>query len=199
MQPEEVEMNNFSKRVNLVRVCGATLLAAFAATAFGHDDDWNRTDKPLVWVDSKGKTIGRAAGTNHVQLKVDRLSLIVPIGNDVCTSPFSCNTSLEVGWGAGGFLTIVFFKALDCGGKEAYVTAPVPGSDRAVGIIGKTLYIGSDVKNPSLVSIQSEFAFGSCSNTRDPQGVPTPRDVSAWNVVMTRNLDRYGTKPFSLK
>lgn len=80
-------MNNLSKRVNFVsRVCGATLLAAFAAAAFGHGDDWNRTDKPLVWVDKDGKVIGRAvggdaSGRGAVQVKIHRLSLIVPVGN----------------------------------------------------------------------------------------------------------------------
>jgi hypothetical protein len=140
MQPEEVEMNNVSKSSKVLSgICSATLLGAFAATAFGHDDDHNRTDKPLVWVDSKGKTIGRAVGDRGVQARVRGHTLVLPVGSTV-----GCDDkciSLEVTW--GGESQTLYFDGEKCGGA-AYISGfqLVPGSARPVVILGNTLYIG---------------------------------------------------------
>ena len=118
------------------------MLAAFAATAFGHDDDWNRTDKPLVWVDSKGKTIGRAVGDRGVQARIRGLTLVLPVGNKaVCPTLETCKISLEVTW--GGDSQTLYFSGEKCGG-DAYIAgfALVPGSARPVVILDNTLYIG---------------------------------------------------------
>ena len=193
-------MNNFSKRVNFVRVCGATLLAAFAATAFGHDDDWNRTDKPLVWVDSKGKTIGRAVGGDSgghgaVQLRIHGLALIVPVGGQYVCSPKSpCKTLLRVAW--GGEFQSLFYSQPDCKNDDPniYVTNLTPGSDRAVAVLGTTLYIGGTEPGTS-VSYLSTFQGGSCFSFTTP--FPTS---NAWKVVKTVDLSTLPYKiPFYLK
>ncbi len=176
-------MKQVSKRVNFVRVCGATLLAAFAATAFGHDDDQNRTDKPLVWVDSKGKTIGRAVGEHGVQIKIDGLVLIVPVGNSVVCpgTPDTCKINLDVTW--GGDFSIVLFTDKNCGG-DAYIGTPTqPGSARAVTVVGNTLYIGVN-SSYSLVPISSQrsplngcFNFGNSFPLLATKAKTPTRDV----------------------
>ena len=133
-------MKQVSKGLKITsRICGATLLAVFASAAFGHDEDWNRTDKPLVWVDSKGKTIGRAVGDRGVQARVRGHTLVLPVGSTV-----GCDDkciSLEVTW--GGESQTLYFDGEKCGGA-AYISGfqLVPGSARPVVILGNTLYIG---------------------------------------------------------
>lgn len=198
-------MNNLSKRVNFVsRVCGATLLAAFAAAAFGHGDDWNRTDKPLVWVDKDGKTIGRAVGGDSgghgaVQLKVQGLSLIIPVDNErsVCPPgqfpfPLGCDLSLVVKWGVVGLV----FEDSECKGKP-YVNSIFAGSDRAVGVYRHTLYIGIGGKTSKAVTAKSIVNNGVCDSNIPPAPFNT---FSAWEVEKTVGLWTLGFKtPFHLK
>ena len=79
-----------SKRVEILsRVCSGALLVAFSspALAWDHDHD-GKPVGPLVWVDKKGKTIGRAVGDARVQVKVERLELVLPLGFiQVCSAP----------------------------------------------------------------------------------------------------------------
>lgn len=196
-------MNNFSKRVNFVsRVCGATLLAAFAATAFGHDDDWNRTDKPLVWVDKDGKVIGRATamkfGGSAVQVRIRGLSLIVPIANKTgdCPDPFTCEVYRIVTWGSEA----VYFTDSNCGGV-AYVGAfnLTPGSDRALGVRGHTLYVGNDFLKSTLISYRSvSISATECLNS--PPSPPNPETkAQVWPVKEKFDLRTLGNPPFHLK
>lgn len=201
MQPEEVEMNNLSKRVNFVsRVCGATLLAAFAATAFGHGDDWNRTDKPLVWVDKDGKVIGRAVGGDSggrgaVQVKIHRLFLIVPVGNKTECGPgqfpFGCDQFLAVTWGLGGLV----FEDSKCEGKP-YVTTLFAGSDRAVGLYRQTLYIGDGKPKSKTVTIKAVVINGVCDANVSR---PPFNTAAAWEVEKTVGLWTLGKPPLYLK
>jgi hypothetical protein len=120
-------------------ICSATLLFAVGGTAYGHDDDWNRTDKPLVWVDKNGKVIGRAVGDRGVQARIRGLTLVLPVGNTV-----GCDDkciSLAVTW--GGDSQTLYFDGEKCGGNP-YISGfqLVPGSARPVVILGNTLYIG---------------------------------------------------------
>lgn len=188
-------------------ICSATLLFAFGGAAYGHDDDWSRTDKPLVWVDSKGKTIGRAVdgdsgGHGAVQLRVQGFSLIVPVGNEQsnCSTtlgfpfPLGCDASLRVNWAVGG----IVFERSDCTGT-AYVVSLFSGSDRAVGIYGKTLYIGDDSPTSKLIvpAPKAVLTNGVC----DPNVPPDPFNTfHGWKVDKTVGLWTLGFKPpFSLR
>lgn len=169
--------------------------------AYGHDDDWSRTDKPLVWVDSKGKTLGRAVGGDNsgggaVQLKIHGLSLIVPVGNkSECAPgqfPFSCDLLLTVAWRLGGLV----FTEPECKG-QAYVTSLAPGSERAVGLYGQTLYIGDSNPKSTSVTYKSIVINGVCdSNVSPPPFNTTP----GWKVDKTFGLWTLGFRPpFHLK
>jgi hypothetical protein len=125
------------------RVCGAALLVAFVSIAFGHDDDQNRTDRPLVWVDKNGKTIGRAVGDHGVQARIRGWTLVVPVGNRaVCPTPETCTIYLDVAW--GGDSQTLLFSGEKCSG-DAYISAfsLVPGSSRPVVVLDNTLHIGA--------------------------------------------------------
>ncbi|MFO1206235.1 MAG: hypothetical protein U1E63_10990 [Burkholderiales bacterium] len=182
-------------------ICSATLLFALGGTAYGHDDDWSRTDKPLVWVDAKGKTIGRAVGGDSsgggaVQLKIHGLSLIVPVGNRIECGPgqfpFSCDSFLAVTWRPGG----VMFTEADCKG-DAYVTTLSPGSERAVGIYGQTLYVGDGKPKSTSVSFKSVVILGLCDSNVSP---PPFNTAPGWKVEKTPGLWTLGFKPpFSLR
>ena len=191
------------KRVKFVsRVCGATLLAAFASTAFGHGDDWNRTDKPLVWVDKDGKVIGRATtmkfGGSAVQVRIRGLSLIVPIANitATCTNPFVCETSRTVTWGSEA----VYFSELDCGGTP-YVGAfnLTPGSDRALGVRGHTLYVGNDELRSKLKTYQSvSISAAECFNIppTPPHGGGPPKLMFGTSKI--RSISGRWASPLSI-
>jgi hypothetical protein len=181
------------------------LLAAFTATAFGHNNEPNPTDKPLVWVDSKGKTIGRAVGGGSglggaVQLKIEGLSLILPLDNkSECGPgqqfPFGCDRVLAVTWSAGSLV----FKDADCKG-EAYVSGLTTGSDRAVGIRGQTLYIGDSKPKSTVIFAQSVWLLGACENVPPPPPGFPPQGSLAWKVEKTLGLWTLGFKPpFYLK
>ena len=202
-------MTHVSKGLEITsRICGATLLAAFTTTAFGHNNEPNPTDKPLVWVDSKGKTIGRAVGGDNggssgVQVKVQGLSLIVPVRTgfedkaDCAPGPFpypiGCNSLLEVTWVFGG----LFFEDAQCKGKKAYVNTLFAGSDRAVGLYRHTLYIGNSEPKSKVVTYKSVVINGVCdSNVAAPPFNTAP----GWEVEKTVGLWTLGFKPpFSLK
>jgi hypothetical protein len=196
-------MTHVSKGLEITsRICGATLLAAFAATAFGHGDDWNRTDKPLVWVDKNGKTIGRAVGGDFgggaVQLKTQGLSLIVPVGNkSECAAgqfPFSCDVFLAVTWKLGGLV----FEDAECK-STPYVTTLFPGSDRAVGLYRQTLYIGDSEPKSKLVTVKAVLINGVCDSNVSP---PPFNTAAAWNVDKSKTIGLWtlGFKPpFYLK
>lgn len=184
-------------------ICSATLLFALGGTAYGHDDDWSRTDKPLVWVDSKGKTIGRAvggdaAGGGAVQIKIHGLSLIVPVGNRIECGPgqfpFNCARFLTVTWGGSGGL---FFELPDCKGK-AFVSSSFPGSDRAVSVRDQTLYIGDNKPKSTSLAYTSIWIGGvGCDNNVAP---PPLNTTQGWNVDKTVGLWTLGFKPpFSLR
>jgi hypothetical protein len=187
------------------RICGATLLAAFTATAFGHNNEPNPTDKPLVWVDNDGKVIGRATttkfGGSAVQVRTRGLSLIVPIANitnATCTQPFVCETSRTVTWGS----EIVYFSDADCGGTP-YVGAfnLTPGSDRALGVRGRTLYVGNDsLKSTLLKSYKSaSISATECLNTPAPPPGAEPSQANVWAVKYRVDLLTLGKPPFYLK
>lgn len=180
------------------RLCGAAVLLAFASTAFGHDDDQNPTDKPLVWVDKNGKTIGRAVGFNAVQVRIDGLNLILPVNNrQVCSAPFTCDFYLDVQWGGfGGGATIggpVIYSLPQCKG-EARIVSIAPGSARAVAVIGLTLfgqklYIGADSPS-SQFSFQSQLLpEGTCQDF--PGGFTQP----AWKISKTLDLKNLPFRP----
>jgi hypothetical protein len=178
------------------------LLIAFSSAAFAwdHDHDWRRFG-PLVWVDKNGKTIGRAVGDARVQVKVDRLELVLPLGFvQVCSAPnTACRFTLDVTWGAG--VAPVRFTQQDCGGV-AYVTFLAAGSARAVGIAGPKLYIGEDspstpsgspVLPPPLSYLSILSGDGSCFNTTGPLW-------PAWRVETTLGLGTLRfTPPFRLR
>jgi len=182
-------------------VCGATLLFSFGGAVYGHDDDWSRTDKPLVWVDKKGKIIGRAVGGAinggaGVQVRIGKLSLIVPVANrsaDCAPAPGNaCVVFLEVTW--GGFAPL-YWKDPDCRG-QAYVGGLAPGSDRAVGIQGQTLYIGEG--GPATVlTYQSSWFGGTCVNVPPPPF--PPQSAPVWRSETTRALSTLGQPPLRLK
>jgi hypothetical protein len=174
----------------------------FSPTAFAweHDHD-GKPLGPLVWVDKKGTTIGRAVGDARVQVKVERLELVLPLGFiQVCSAPnTACRFTLDVTWGAG--LALVRFTQPDCGGV-AYVTFLAAGSARAVGIAGPTLYIGENSAStpsgspllPPPLNYQSTLSGdGSCFNSTAPLW-------PAWRVEKTLGLGTLRfTPPFTLR
>jgi hypothetical protein len=187
-------MTHVSKGLEITsRICGATLLAAFAATAFGHNNEPNPTDKPLVWVDSKGKTIGRAVGEHGVQITVNGLALIVPVGNRTdCPTPKTCTVNLDIAW--GGEFSAVLFSGKDCKG-DAYIGTPTqPGSARAVSVVGNTLYIGANSPASLVPLFSQKTALNGCFDF----GSSFP--ILAWKVVKKVNVDWLPYKPpFYLK
>jgi hypothetical protein len=193
-------MKQVSKGLKITsRICGATLLAVLASTASGHDDDQNRIDKPLTWVDKNGKPIGRAVGFNGVQVRIDGLNLILPVGNrQVCSAPFTCDTYLDVQWGGfgGGGATIggpVVYSKAKCEG-EARLVSIAPGSARAVAVIGLTLgnqklYIGKNSPSSQFTYLSQLFPEGTCQDT------PFPFTQPAWEVAKTLDLKTLPYRP----
>jgi hypothetical protein len=180
------------------------LLIAFSSAAFAwdYDHDWRRFG-PLVWVDKNGKTIGRAVGEGSVQVVVEKLNLIVPVAGKLVCSSTGCTRSLAVTWGGNSSNGVsgVFFSQLDCRG-DAWVSFFAPGSERAVGVVGRTLYIGSgeppSSKAQLSVPYQSILAEdGTCNNVPGPPSPPQTILFYVWPVVKTMTL-KY-TPPFTLR
>jgi hypothetical protein len=187
----------------LLRVCSALLLVPFATPSFAHNGEQDgKPLGPLVWVDDVGRTIGRALGggtfgTSGVQLKIDGLSLIVPVDNkSECSAgqlfPF-CDRFIKVGWGVAP----IAFKEDKCRG-EAYVTELTPGSDRAVGVMGQTLYIGDGTRKSTVVTVQSLWGSRGCEPLQTIPGSPPP-SVPGWRVEKTLGLGTLFKPPFRLK
>jgi hypothetical protein len=183
-------------------ICGAAFLFGLASTASAHNGEQDgKLLGPLVWVDKDGKTIGRAVGGGNggggaVQLKIEGLSLIVPVDNkSECApgqSPFNCDRFLAVTWGAGSLV----FKDADCKG-EAFVTGLTTGSDRAVGLWGQTLYIGDSKPKSTAVTIKAVVINGVCDANVSP---PPFNTAPGWKVEKTLGLWTLGFKPpFRLK
>jgi hypothetical protein len=180
------------------------LLVAFSSTTYAWDHDHDgKPLGPLIWVDKNGKTIGRAVGEGSVQVVVDKLNLIVPVAGKLVCSSTGCTRSLAVTWGGNSSNGVsgVFFSQPNCRG-DAWVSFFAPGSERAVGVVGRTLYIGSgdppSSKAPLSVPYQSILAEdGTCTNALPPPTPPQTIFFYVWPVVKTVTL-KY-TPPFTLR
>ena len=195
----------FSNRVAVLwAICLGALMVT--STAFAGDDDLWRLLRPLVWVDSKGRPIGRAVGSSAVQVRIGGLDLILPVTNiQSCTAPFTCNSSLNVGWGGNslgpGAGAPIVYKDPKCGG-EARLVSIAPGSARAVAVIGLTLdgqklYIGVDGPSEMFTWQSQLFPEGAC------QDFPFPVTQPGWKIDPLRSPLPLKTlpykTPFSLK
>lgn len=189
-------------------IFGAACLFGLASTASAHNGEQDgKPLGPLVWVDKDGKTIGRAVGGDNggnsaVQVKVQGLSLIVPVRTKTedkteCAPgpfpfPFGCNSLLEVTWALGG----LFFEDAECKGK-AYVNTLFAGSDRAVGLYRHTLYIGDSQPKSKVVTYKAVVIYGVCDSN---VGAPPFNTAPGWEVEKTVGLWTLGFKPpFRLK
>jgi hypothetical protein len=157
-----------------------------------NDDKASPKTGALVWVDSKGETVGRALPGNG--------GMLVPFENDFaeisgftdrdCDPTGNCTLSGSMTWGKGQLA----YNSGDCTGTPYVLRTPFGARYAGISIVegGETFIYISDTTQTTLQGRNSVFDGKNCfrASRFNPTGAP---------VIAVVPASTFGTQPYTLK